>query len=76
MRDFILHNEQSRTVSDYALSMLLLQADLYAERGWGNDMTVGVRLQGRPSPLRSRRRISGRRAAGAWPYPSRSSTAI
>ena len=40
MRDFILHNEQSRTVLNYALSMLLLQADLYAERGWGNDMTV------------------------------------
>ena len=40
VRDFILHNEQSRTVLNYALSMLLLQADLYAERGWGNDMTV------------------------------------
>ena len=32
VRDFILHNEQSRTVLNYALSMLLLQADLYAER--------------------------------------------
>ena len=42
VRDFILHNEQSRTVLNYALSMLLLQADLYAERGWGNDMTVGA----------------------------------
>ena len=41
VRDFILHNEQSRTVLNYALSMLLLQADLYAERGGGNDMTVG-----------------------------------
>ena len=29
-----------------ALSMLLLQADLYAERGWGNDMTVGVGCKG------------------------------
>ena len=36
VRDFILHNEQSRTVLNYALSMLLLQADLYAERGWGS----------------------------------------
>ena len=36
VRDFILHNEQSRTVLNYALSMLLLQADLYAERGWGD----------------------------------------
>ena len=46
VRDFILHNEQSRTVLNYALSMLLLQADLYAERGWGNDMTVGVGCKG------------------------------
>lgn len=46
VRDFILHNEQSRTVLNYALSMLLLQADLYAERGWGNDMTVGVGCNG------------------------------
>ena len=34
------------TVLNYALSMLLLQADLYAERGWGNDMTVGVGCKG------------------------------
>ena len=46
VRDFILHNEQSRTILNYALSMLLLQADLYAERGWGNDMTVGVGCKG------------------------------
>ena len=46
VRDFILHNEQSRTVLNYALAMLLLQADLYAERGWGNDMTVGVGCSG------------------------------
>lgn len=31
---------------NYALSMLLLQADLYAERGWGNDMTVGIGCKG------------------------------
>ena len=50
VRDFILHNEQSRTVLNYALSMLLLQADLYAERGWGNDMTVGVGCKGGRHP--------------------------
>lgn len=75
VRDFILHNEQSRTLLNYALSMLLLQADLYAERGWGNDMTVGVGCKGG----RHRSVVGAEFLAagcGSMAIPSRSSTAI